>query len=308
MQVKPQKLPSGFWRDRREELARMAETMTAEQIAKHYGSTTKRVYDSLAILGITPVRAFTPLHVGREHLLREQAKTMTCTEMARAMGIPFKTMYSMLTKLKIKPLAKSLTPTLQDRLDELARLAPTMNLEQLGQHFGRAPKTIQTELYKLGVQPVSMRHDPWPARATELKIMAASMTPTEIAQHYGSSRNNIYRVLQRLGIECQHKLAATTAKAAPSKRKPAAAKLTRLESRPPMAPRSTATRKAPMPPRQIVMPEGLQITRIELPIPATARICNGTSREPYRPHSDVIAVARGTAYGRLLAAQHAGQR
>ncbi|WP_370678449.1 hypothetical protein [Comamonas sp. GB3 AK4-5] len=305
MSSEPQKLPVNFWRSRRKELTIMAKTMTAEQIAMHFGSTTKRVRDSLSALQITPAQAFVPLHVGREHQLREMAKTMTFTEIAKAMGTPPNTMYSMLSRLKIKALAKSLTPTLQDRLEELTRLAPTMSLEQLGKHFDRAPKTIQKEIYKLGMRPLTTHQSLWSARADELRAMAKTMNPTELAKHYGSTRNNMYRILQRLGIQCQQQPATATAKAAPSKPKPAPTKLTRLESRPATVPRSTAARKAPV---QIVMPAGLKVTHIELQLPTSARICNGTSREPYRPHSDVIAVARGTAYGRLLEAQHAARQ
>ncbi|MDR0212529.1 MAG: hypothetical protein LBJ15_00820 [Comamonas sp.] len=298
MQTKPNKLPHNFWRSRHDELARMAKTMTAEQIAAHFGSTTKRVRESLTAMGIYLAPAITPLHIKLEAELREKAKTMTSSEIAKAIGHPLSTVWGVLSRLKISALPKSLTPTLQDRLEELARLAPTMNLEQLGKHFGRAPKTIQGELYKLGVQPISLRKDPWPARAAEMKALASRLTPKEIAAHYGASLNSTYRALQRLGIEYSHRPSNTPKPAPKTPRR------IQLEKRAPVVQRSKPARKAPTAPAQIVMPAGLKITRIELQTPSTARICNGTSREPYSPHSEVTTVGRGTAYGRLLETQH----
>lgn len=73
-------------------------------------------------------------------------------------------------------------------------------------------------------------------------------------------------------------------------------------------PRSTKPRSKPAQPPQIVMPPHVQITHIAFCPPSTARICNGTSREVYRPHASTTAVGAGTAYGRLLATQHAARQ
>lgn len=292
-------LPHGFWKAHRAELSQMAQTQSAEEIAKYFGSTAKRVRQSAKAMGIAIKKSHIPQWIKHEAAMRPLALRMTCSEMARELKLPHGSMYSMLQKLGITPLAKSLNrKSLPSRHEELKRLAPTMNIDELGKHFSRAPETIQSELYKLGVSPKSRRQDPWPDREAEMRRLAAHMSGIEMAKRFGISQNYMYKVLDRFGIKCYSN----------NRRPTSAPHLMHTPKKVSPVLRSTA-KPTPLPSRpvHIVMPAHVKVTVLEFCPPANARVCNGTSRGTYRGTTAAIAVGAGTAYGRLLTAstQHA---
>lgn len=286
-------LPHGFWKAHRNELAEMAKTKTAEEIAEHFGSTVKRVRQSAIALGIAIKKSHIPLWKKYEEQVRILAQRMTSSEMTRELKLPPGSMHDILQKLGVKPLKRSLSSrTLPARHEELKQLAPTMTIVELGRHFDRAPETIQSELYKLGVSPKPRRSDPWPARESEMRDLAKHMTGLEMAKHYGISQNHIYKVMDRFGIKCYSNNRLPAGSARP-KQNPT-----------PQALRRSAAPVTPQPaaPVQIVVPANVKVTIVEFCPPANARVCNGTSRGTYRGTAAAIAVGAGTAYGRLLTA------
>ncbi|WP_313571053.1 winged helix-turn-helix domain-containing protein [Comamonas terrigena] len=295
------RLPHGFWKAHSAEFARMAPTMTAEEVAAHYGSTINRVRQTASALNVRFKQAHVPQWVQHEAQLRALAPRMTYSEIARELNISLSSMQTMLQKLGIKALKQSLNRRpLTTRHEELRQLADTMTTAELAQHFGKAQSTILGELQKLRHGPMPLRTDPWPAREAEMREMATRMTGAEIALHYGIHHGTIYKVLARFGIKCYSNQLVPKTGAQPKKPAAKAAAPALRRSATPPAPRPTK-------PVQIVMPAHVKVTVLEFCPPANARVCNGTSRGVYRGTPAAVAVGAGTAYGRFLTAtsQHA---
>ena len=87
----------------------------------------------------------------------------------------------------------------QDRREELANDALTMDNQQLAAKHNTTNKRISNILSKLSIQS-KVQKVCWETREHELKLLAETHTPTQLAAHFGANLANMYSVIHRYGI------------------------------------------------------------------------------------------------------------
>jgi DNA-binding CsgD family transcriptional regulator len=87
----------------------------------------------------------------------------------------------------------------QDRREELARDALTMDNQQLAAKHNTTSKRISNILSKFSIKS-KVQNVCWETREHELKLLAETHTPTELAAHFGTNLANMYSVIHRYGV------------------------------------------------------------------------------------------------------------
>lgn len=87
----------------------------------------------------------------------------------------------------------------QDRREELARDALTMDNQQLAAKHNTTSKRISNILSKFGIKS-KVQYVCWETREHELKLLAETHTPTQLAAHFGTNLANMYSVIHRYGV------------------------------------------------------------------------------------------------------------
>lgn len=235
--------------------------------------------------------------------MQQDVKTMTCKEMAEKFGTTSQAMRSRLNRLGIE--AQRIRNKWTERLDELKALAARMTPQELAEHFGTSTDYVYVLLSRLKIKAAaSPRPVQFKGGLEAMRQAAPSMTVAELAAHLEAAPRAVRSNLKRLDLECKSVERAPkkpkVKRVAPKKPAPRAKPRPKQAAKP--APKQAP---APVPQRaaapsptikrevRIITPANVKRTIVPFCPPKDARICNGSSNQPYKPHARTVSVRYG---------------
>lgn len=188
-------------------VARLAGSMTLEEIAAQLGVSEVTTYNDLRSLRLSakkPAKVLLKTKRFQERLAKVAllASSMTVKEMAERFGVSKITISNDLRRLglsakktpKVKRKVK-VNPEVEQRRAKVARWADSMTVPEMASRFGVSVATVYSDLRILasGVSSVTQRRD-------EVARLAPFMTVTEMADRLNATDGTIRNDLKSLGL------------------------------------------------------------------------------------------------------------
>ena len=161
------------------DLAERAKTMTAAQLARHYGIGHQAISRHLQRAGLTAQRHTPAADISETPNILEMAKVLHLAALARHYGMTPKKMAYRVKVLGIRPAPKpaqkgSTKAVADEKYADLAERAKEMHMSALARHYSVTAATMTKTLRKRGIVPaVAPRYIPRPSakRAATYKFI-----------------------------------------------------------------------------------------------------------------------------------------
>ena len=194
-------------KQRLDEVARLARTMTTAEMAKRLGVSVDAIRKDVRFLRVSAKKADRDTsqmkqRQDRHAAVARLAGSMTVEAMAKRFGVSNFTIQDDLKCLGLAEPPESKVRRKQ-RLDEVARLASSMTVKEMATKLGVAIWTVSNDLKSLGLvakTPEQLKRKLRQDRQAVVKRLAGSMTVEEMARQLSVRPRTIYSDLQSLGL------------------------------------------------------------------------------------------------------------
>ena len=272
----------GIWQLRKPEIEVMAKTMTAREIAEHYGVARRHMSQMLIAIG---VKAYNPQNVWADRVdeLKELAKEMTCNQLAEHYKLTSSSVHEVLRKYGVVAVKEDRKHKLKSYGEEMRELGKTMTIPQIAKHFGRKENTVRDYAKRHGIVCArdgkhSMAY--WESEKENIVRMHKTMFGTEIAIEYGMSKSRMRTVMRALGIRVYRVAEDKVAKKRVKKEKKIVVKKQQIEQKKEWKPPVKAV-------YDVVFPKGVKVQKVKRSTSDDPRCV--MSAPIYNPHARTVS-------------------